>query len=136
MLTGHKESDMKKLHIEAPFITIYVPKWKQCPWTPIFLLARMLFYTRCSRMSWLELFFLYNHDLFFLWDTLFFCFKKPFWFMVHMLSRIKGYSNKANSNVILVHSCTKKFQVTYRQFKYWNGLHMARIMSPLLKEAL
>lgn len=66
----------------------------------------------------------------------FFCFKTSFYFMVHMLPRIKGYSNKANSNVMLLHSCKKKFQVTYMQFKFRNGLHMATIMSPLLKEAL
>lgn len=56
--------------------------------------------------------------------------------MVHMLPRLKGYSNKANSNLILLHSPKNKFQVTYMQFKFWNGLHMATIMSLLLKEAL
>lgn len=56
--------------------------------------------------------------------------------MVHMLRSIKGYSNKANSNVILRLSYKNKFQVTYMQFKFLNGLHMATIMSPLLKGAL
>lgn len=38
--------------------------------------------------------------------------------MVHMLPGIKGYSNKANSNVVLPHSSENKFQVTYMQFKF------------------
>lgn len=38
--------------------------------------------------------------------------------MVHMLRSIKGYSNKANSNVILLLSYKNKFQVTHVQFKF------------------